>query len=127
MLQEYVVRNFEEAVELLNWGLENRVMGCTKMNATSSRSHTVLTVSVRHACRMLRALVLGMSRSSHPFSHRQVKQHGKDTKTGVVTTRRGKLIFVDLAGSERVRRTTSTYVGLVDVLHACSTVCSGSQ
>ena len=111
MLQEYVVRNFEEAVELLNWGLENRVMGCTKMNATSSRSHTVLTVSVRHACRMLRALVLGMSRSSHPFSHRQVKQHGKDTKTGVVTTRRGKLIFVDLAGSERVRRTTSTYVG----------------
>lgn len=45
--QEYVVRNFVEAVELLNWGLENRVMGCTKMNATSSRSHTVLTVSVR--------------------------------------------------------------------------------
>ena len=47
------MRNFEEAVELLNWGLENRVMGCTKMNATSSRSHTVLTVSVRHAARRL--------------------------------------------------------------------------
>lgn len=40
------MRNFEESVDLLNWGLENRVMGCTKMNATSSRSHTVLTLRV---------------------------------------------------------------------------------
>lgn len=107
--QEYVVRNFEEAVELLNWGLENRVMGCTKMNATSSRSHTVLTVSVRrrapvlacHACAAHERL--GVARA-------QVKQHGKDDSAGVITTRRGKLIFVDLAGSERVRRTTSTCV-----------------
>ena len=46
-LQEYVVRNYEEAVELLNWGLENRVMASTLMNITSSRSHTVLTVYVQ--------------------------------------------------------------------------------
>lgn len=37
----------------------------------------------------------------------QIKQRGSDS--GVVSTRRGKLIFVDLAGSERVRKTTSTY------------------
>ncbi len=40
------MRDFEEAVELLNWGLENRRMGRTAMNFTSSRSHTVLTVKV---------------------------------------------------------------------------------
>lgn len=45
-LQEFKVRDFEEAVELLNWGLENRRMGRTAMNFTSSRSHTVLTVNV---------------------------------------------------------------------------------
>lgn len=45
-LQEYTVNSYEEAIELLNWGLENRVMGYTKMNATSSRSHTLLTVRV---------------------------------------------------------------------------------
>jgi hypothetical protein len=45
-LQEYKVKDFEEAVELLNWGLENRRMGRTAMNFTSSRSHTVLTVNI---------------------------------------------------------------------------------
>ena len=45
-LQEYRVRDFQEACELLNWGLENRRMGRTAMNFTSSRSHTVLTVKV---------------------------------------------------------------------------------
>jgi hypothetical protein len=51
-LSEYAVRSFEEAVAVLNWGLENRVLGATKMNATSSRSHTVLTVRIeaRSAC-----------------------------------------------------------------------------
>lgn len=38
-----------QAVELLNWGLENRAMGVTAMNTTSSRSHTVLTINVRVA------------------------------------------------------------------------------
>ena len=38
-----------QAVELLNWGLENRAMGVTAMNTTSSRSHTVLTITVRVA------------------------------------------------------------------------------
>ncbi len=40
------MRDFQEACELLNWGLENRRMGRTAMNFTSSRSHTVLTVKV---------------------------------------------------------------------------------
>ncbi len=43
------MRDFQEACELLNWGLENRRMGRTAMNFTSSRSHTVLTVKVGNA------------------------------------------------------------------------------
>ena len=38
------VHNFQEAVDVINLGLQNRVMAPTMMNETSSRSHTVLTV-----------------------------------------------------------------------------------
>jgi hypothetical protein len=80
-LQQFTVRNFEEAIALLNWGLENRVIGCTRMNATSSRSHTVLTVHIH--------------------------QHlDADDEVGE-RSYMGKLMLVDLAGSERIRRTTS--------------------
>ena len=44
------MRSYSEAIELLNWGLENRIMGQTQMNATSSRSHTLLTVKVGRNC-----------------------------------------------------------------------------
>ena len=45
-----MIHDYEEAVELLNWGLENRVMASTLMNITSSRSHTILTVNVKQVC-----------------------------------------------------------------------------
>lgn len=83
--REFQVRSFEEALELLNWGLSHRVMGSTQMNETSSRSHTLLTVRVE------RRPVVADGRPADPQS----------------TTLRGKLMLVDLAGSERVRRTTS--------------------
>jgi len=79
--------------------------------ALKPRSNTCpLVVDVRAFCVVLFA------------AHRQVKQHGKDGPAGVVTTRRGKLIFVDLAGSERIRRTTSTCVGGV-LSHPVSSFC----
>lgn len=82
-LQEFEVRDFQEAIEMLNWGLENRKIGATRMNATSSRSHTMLTVKVRQVTA---------------------------ATDGVTRTLEGKLIMVDLAGSERVRKTISKYV-----------------
>ena len=79
-LQEFIVRDYSEAEALINLGLENRAIAPTLMNATSSRSHTVLTLNVEQR---------GMR------SGRTVKNV------------RSKLLMVDLAGSERVRRTIS--------------------
>ena len=45
-LQEFIVRDYSEAEALINLGLENRAIAPTLMNATSSRSHTVLTLNV---------------------------------------------------------------------------------
>lgn len=89
-LQEYPVRNYAEAAELLNWGLSNRIMASTHMNITSSRSHTVLCLAVTQ------------------------RQEGGDEGAAPAPggprfsrTLRSKLMLVDLAGSERVRRTSS--------------------
>eukprot|EP00755_Sulcionema_specki_P021567 Sspe_Gene.13517::Locus_4622_Transcript_4_5_Confidence_0.250_Length_2892::g.13517::m.13517 len=61
-------------------GEEHRVVGLTKMNATSSRSHTCLMVMMT----------------------RSVEEEGSDPYLV-----RGKLTLVDLAGSERVSKTGS--------------------
>eukprot|EP01035_Chromulina_nebulosa_P017371 gene17371-22919_t len=45
-LQEFIVKSYSEAEALINFGLENRAMAPTLMNATSSRSHTVLTIHI---------------------------------------------------------------------------------
>jgi hypothetical protein len=75
---EWSIDSYEQAVDAVNAGLERRVLGATKMNATSSRSHTLLFVSVRKQSRA----------------------------TAEVAS--GRLCLVDLAGSERVARTAST-------------------
>lgn len=82
-LQEFVVRSYLEAEALINLGLENRAIAPTLMNATSSRSHTVLTI------------------------HIEQRVGGNDRNNSFSRTLRSKLLMVDLAGSERVRRTVS--------------------
>ena len=83
-LQKYTVTNVEETVELINYGLRNRVMAPTLMNTTSSRSHTILTLEIEKVMK-------------------ESALDGRDYNR----TLKGKLLLVDLAGSERVRRTTS--------------------
>jgi hypothetical protein len=78
-LSEYQVASYSEAEVLLNLGLENRAIASTLMNATSSRSHTVLTL--------------------HVVTETQRGVHGRSIKS--------KLMLVDLAGSERVKRSIS--------------------
>ncbi len=80
-LQEFSVRSYGEAEALINLGLENRAIAPTLMNATSSRSHIVLTITIEQ------------------------KIYGEGTN--YTKTLRSKLLMVDLAGSERVRRTIS--------------------
>mmetsp|Transcript_19700 Transcript_19700/g.38525 ORF Transcript_19700/g.38525 Transcript_19700/m.38525 type:complete len:1205 (+) Transcript_19700:638-4252(+) len=69
---EIEVKNVEEVIEVMELGARNRSSAHTKMNMASSRSHSVVIVSV----------------------------HGANDDTGRNTF--GKLVLVDLAGSERV-------------------------
>lgn len=98
-LQEYIVRNYAEAEALINLGLENRAIAPTLMNATSSRSHTVLTLTIEQ-----RGLSDEVNSVLSTSTQRKVRV---DAHTAVARTVRSKLLMVDLAGSERVRRTIS--------------------
>lgn len=89
-LTEMPVRTVDQAVAVVNLGLEARVLAPTLMNATSSRSHTLLQVNVRR--RRVGAERLGNAASASAAMHR---------------TTHGKLVLVDLAGSERVKKTNS--------------------
>lgn len=84
-LREVTVKDASECAKLVEQGDRRRIAAATKMNATSSRSHAVLTIS-------LEALAMNDD------------DNNKDTG-GV---RRGRLNLVDLAGSERQGRTGAT-------------------
>jgi len=77
-LSEHYVASEEEVIELIGIGLENRTTGVTNMNDYSSRSHTILTLTIKSSN------VLDLS-----------------SKTG-------KLFLVDLAGSEKISKTGAT-------------------
>ena len=72
-------------MELLSTGSRNRVTASTAMNAGSSRSHAVFTVSLEQQTRPDPNLA------------------SDDQAIAVSTV--SKLTFVDLAGSERIKRT----------------------
>ncbi|XP_034952059.1 osmotic avoidance abnormal protein 3-like [Chelonus insularis] len=83
-LREVTVKDAVECSSLVKQGDKRRVAAFTKMNASSSRSHAVLTIS-------LEALAMN---------------EGTSQQGGAV--RRGRLHLVDLAGSERQARTGAT-------------------
>ena len=70
----HLANNEEEALNLLFLGDTNRAIAETAMNANSSRSHCVFTVSI------------------------------EQRKVGSDTIKRSKLHLVDLAGSERTHK-----------------------
>jgi hypothetical protein len=81
------VTTIEEVMSLITMGLSVRATHETKMNAFSSRSHTVFTITILQ----------------------------KDKITGQATT--GMLNLVDLAGSERLKKSESQGVRLKEALH----------
>nr|AAW81733.1 Putative Kinesin motor protein-related [Brassica oleracea] len=83
----YPVTSTSDVLELMNIGLDNRVVSSTALNERSSRSHSIVTVHVR----------------------------GKDLKTGSALY--GNLHLVDLAGSERVDRSEVTGDRLKEAQH----------
>ena len=76
-LSTHVVKDIEGINRLLEFGLKNRIVGETKMNVVSSRSHALFQLSID-----------------------KMEQQGCKVKVG-------KLNMVDLAGSERIAKTES--------------------
>lgn len=80
-LQEVTVSSSGEALNALASGSKNRITASTNMNAGSSRSHAVFTITLVQ----------------------KVKSSNDDED--ITTNITSKLTFVDLAGSERIKRT----------------------
>ena len=78
-LQKLAVSQFNDVKLLMDKGTSHRTIAATKMNATSSRSHAVFTLTLTENC--------------------------KDPATQNVTCKVSKLSLVDLAGSERQSKT----------------------
>ncbi len=86
-LQQFVVRDVEGMMKILSQGQKIRKTGATGMNAGSSRSHSIFTVTIE-SC-----------------------ERGEDGKKMFKV---GKLNMVDLAGSERQKKTAATGQRLVE-------------
>ena len=82
-LSQHAVHSVADCQSLMESGWKNRAVGATLMNADSSRSHSIFSISVE------------MMDTTASDSISDEKQH----------IRRGKLNLVDLAGSERQSKT----------------------
>lgn len=84
-LSGYVVHNADDLENIMKLGNKNRVVGATKMNLESSRSHAIFSITV---------------------------ESSETDETGEQHVKMGKLQLVDLAGSERQSKTQATGVRL---------------
>ncbi|KAG1710937.1 hypothetical protein DVH05_013658 [Phytophthora capsici] len=89
-LNEYEISSIQDAHALLELAVRNRVLAATAKNKTSSRSHTVLTISLKHRRRNRYSSSVDDSDHDEPDSD---EEELKEAST---------ISFVDLAGSERV-------------------------
>ena len=98
-LSYFAVKGVDEIDDVLKIGMKNRSMGSTNMNATSSRSHSLFSITIERS------------------------EIGADGKQHI---RAGKLNMVDLAGSERIAKTGATGVQLKEATKinlSLSTLC----
>ena len=79
-LSKHAVDSFEAIEGIMEDGNQNRTIGSTKMNATSSRAHTIITLSFKQF----------------------------EIIDGNTTERFSNINLVDLAGSERAKSTEAT-------------------
>ena len=87
-LREIPVNTVQDVLVCIRDGSINRATSSTNMNATSSRSHMIVTLTIEH------------SKSSSSSSN-------ANDEVGI-TNLTSKLTLVDLAGSERLKRTGAT-------------------
>lgn len=84
-LSGYVVHNADDLENIMKLGNKNRVVGATKMNLESSRSHAIFSITV---------------------------ESSEVDEAGAQHVKMGKLQLVDLAGSERQNKTQATGIRL---------------
>ncbi|KAI9342597.1 P-loop containing nucleoside triphosphate hydrolase protein, partial [Obelidium mucronatum] len=94
-LRTFVIKDVEEMDRLMSFGNKNRSVGATEMNATSSRSHSIFSITVEASDKL-----------TGPSGGGAQKQGGGGEEEGRI--RAGKLHLVDLAGSERQAKTGAT-------------------
>jgi kinesin family member 17 len=80
-LSTVIIKDVREVETQMNLGMNRRQVGATKMNATSSRSHSIFTLFI---------------------------EMSEKDETGEEKFKAGKLNLVDLAGSERQSKTEAT-------------------
>eukprot|EP01006_Ploeotia_vitrea_P037465 TRINITY_DN66130_c1_g8_i1.p1 TRINITY_DN66130_c1_g8~~TRINITY_DN66130_c1_g8_i1.p1 ORF type:complete len:769 (-),score=454.54 TRINITY_DN66130_c1_g8_i1:1118-3304(-) len=98
-LSTFVVKSVDDLMKLLRKGQKARSTGATKMNAGSSRSHSVLSIIVE------------ASVSSSPNADGDEAKNNDSSSKNEDDSRRyrvGKLNLVDLAGSERQKKTNAS-------------------
>lgn len=83
-LSQHAVNSVDDCQRLMENGWKNRAVGATLMNADSSRSHSLFSISV------------------------EMMETFKEANGEQQSIRRGKLNLVDLAGSERQSKTGAT-------------------
>ncbi|KAI7874165.1 kinesin-domain-containing protein [Lichtheimia hyalospora FSU 10163] len=110
-LREMTVHSADDVLSYLEQGTQNRATGSTDMNEKSSRSHAILSVTLRQE-RLVDKNGGGNSRPVSPSPSLRGKRAASNNKTNgdgdgewVITT--SKFHFVDLAGSERLKRTAA--------------------
>jgi kinesin family member 3A len=84
-LSGYVVHNADDLDNIMKLGNKNRVVGATKMNLESSRSHAIFSITI---------------------------ESSETDEAGVQHVKMGKLQLVDLAGSERQSKTQASGIRL---------------
>ena len=96
-LEEFVVNSSRELLECLGRGSHNRATASTCMNAVSSRSHAVFTITMEKTCATSASVPSSDDTPAGPDCGCTAALDG--------STVIARLHLVDLAGSERAKRT----------------------
>jgi kinesin family protein 3/17 len=109
-LSTFVIKDVQEMDRLMTFGNKNRSVGATEMNARSSRSHSIFSITVEASEKVEEGGGQGQGGGGKGGSVKggSGKGGGGDGENGECRIRAGKLHLVDLAGSERQSKTGAT-------------------
>eukprot|EP00731_Ephydatia_muelleri_P032201 Em0023g708a len=122
------VRNSSETMSLVSWGLQHRASDSTLLNAHSSRSHLIITLTITagSSTKMATMATPSSSRKSSPLqspvgsppkSSLSMSASAPDLSEPAHRTFKTKLQLVDLAGSECVGASGATGSALRETQH----------